>query len=181
MKIVYSNRLGTGIHSPFVYRLVTGVIFGKEVGHNGMIPGSDELNRFGQFVLSLVVNLVKYLKPERVVIMGKKPEWQNLLMRELKDSLLINEDFDSGYNAFYDNDLIIFSSFPGLTFELPDSKIKCTWVLTGTKELKMKEFMNKLRNSPEPSLTLEVNKTGIAIFNPDFHKQNYFIRNRFLF
>ncbi len=181
MKIVYSNRLGTGIHSPFVYRLVTGIIFGKEDSRTGRFPGSDDLNKHDQFVLSLVVKLIRFMKPERVVMMGTKPQWKNLLTDESKESLLISADRDSENKTFCNNDLFIFGSIAGALYELPEIKVKCTWVLADTKELKMKEFMNKLRNSQEPSLTLEVNKTGIAIFSPDFHKQNYIIRNRFLF
>ena len=55
------------------------------------------------------------------------------------------------------------------------------WILTDLGNLELKGFFNILRLSDTTSLTFEVKKTGIVIFDPRFKKQNYFVREWFRF
>ncbi len=181
MKVIRSNPWGFGIHSPYVYQLVTKVIFGKQSfspkeksalrgSGNGVWGKKNQLCR-----------LILDFEPDRIMLAGEgrladllgSPLFQQFPYRPIfpeEISLLGNE-----------KEIVIFDDYYGTLFDIPDYQVPAIWVLFNLFDLNSKSLFNKLRNSQHVALTIEVNRMGIAIFNRNFKKQDFKILRWFFF
>lgn len=64
---------------------------------------------------------------------------------------------------------------------IPDYPFPASWILCGLQDLELLRFFNTLRHSEKTTFTLEVDNTGIVIFDPKLMKQDYFVREWFRF
>lgn len=59
---------------------------------------------------------------------------------------------------------------------IPEEPFPASWILIGLQNLELLHFFNTLRHSDKTTFTLEVDNTGIVIFDPKLMKQDYFVR-----
>ena len=64
---------------------------------------------------------------------------------------------------------------------IPDDPFPASWILSGLQDLELLRFFNILRHSEKATFTLEVDNTGIVIFDPKLMKHDYFVREWFRF
>jgi hypothetical protein len=179
IKLIHSNPWGFGIHSPYVFNLVTKVIFGERHCFN---PLSFSIRRNKKMKFrQMILRFIDFLKPDKIIIVGKsasaQPEFSNFAEKfqwiQLPELAGIPEECQSP--------LVIWHDAPAnRDVRLTYQRGAC-WILNNCKDLKMKEFMIYLRNSEKVRVTIEVNNTGIVIFNENFQKQNYVICDWFLY
>jgi len=180
MKVIRSNPWGFGIHSPFVYHLVTRVIFGNGISLSEKVPGIFDTNRRLKRKAELILRLARYFDPEVIVLEEKNDDFtqylRNLLsFKEIKTfAELTSQKAGTGL------ELVIGATSGFFQDAIPGNTGSAVWILTRLEDFEMRTLFNKLRLSKKVSLTTEVNKTGIVIFNHNFRKQNYVIR-RFCF
>lgn len=177
MKIIRSNPLGFGIHSPFVYHLVTKVIFSPG---NCLLafPFASEKKK-AMFVRKMINRLTDYIHPEIIIIFGPK---ENLPIgfpeiEERFKCLYPSKLSDIAGN--FKRSLFLINAVPENTEIHSVQSKEAYWILLNCNDLKMRQFLNNCKNSEKVSVTIEVFNTGIIIFSEIFQKQNYIILDWF--
>jgi hypothetical protein len=152
---------------------VTKVIFGKK---RFFYPSPFWARKNKQMkIRHMILRFIDFLKPDKIVIVGKRdsayPEFSDIAEKfqvtQLPELAGIPEEFQFP--------LVIWYNSPGIRDNNLTYQGEACWILINCKDLKMKEFMIYLRNSEKVRVTIEVDNTGIVIFNENFQKQNYVI------
>lgn len=181
MKVIKSNPWGTGIHSPYVYHLVATVIFGKKSALQEdfsccRVTGFRVSERIGH-----LFRLIDDFQPDTLILAGEgnrfDPSRCDLFMRFRFRQISSDEVKWLGN----EKEFVIFDDLKGTLFDIPRYTVPAMWVLWDLQKLEQSLFFTKLRNSQKVSLTIEVNRMGIVIFNQNFRKQDYQVRRWFLF
>ena len=174
MKIIKSNKKGFHIHSPFVYELVTNVLFGDST--NIDFVGTDILNSANQVQLNMLYKLLHYFNPQKVFFY--KP-----LTVEIEQKLKGNIDFNFFYSETFE------STFEETILNFPFAVLSESvfYRLTHFAENNSVWFIKKdshsgssiFKNLPECEngrITIELKYSGIIIFNNKFFTQGYTIK-----
>ncbi len=181
MKIIRSNQWGTGIHSPYLYRLVTKVICGKEYHLPDSINTCMGINKRDLRRAKMIAGMISFFHPERVIFIGGDDVFRKLISESRPAGVdCYSPDSDQVHFEFR-NEFVIWERFDGVLPELPDDPENLTWILSDIKNPEMRYLMDNLRNSEKVSVTLEVNHSGIIIFNKNLQKENFVIHRCFFY
>lgn len=181
MKIIRSNAWGTGIHSPYLYGFVTKVIYGKENPLHVIHYPSKTKHRKDLRTAGMVARMITFFKPGRVIFIGGG----DVLWKLFSESGHVNgiihfPDWDQAHFGFK-NEFVIWENFDGTLPDLTDDLENSIWIFTNIENQKLRFLMNYFRNSEKVSVTLEVNHSGIIIFNKNLQKENFIIRRYFFY
>ncbi len=178
--LIKSNRYGKGIHSPFVYRLVTGVIYipydfyaFKEIRE---ISG-DNLT-FEEF--KIIFRLVNFFQPEAITMVGDDAGLSKTCLLAKSDIVIsqhpdnkelhIKEEEKTGnYNM-----AILTNACPGIVFEEGVNQ-PMAFIIRNIKEAGLQQLFEELKKNMHVSVTIALQYLGIAVINDKFQKQNYVI------
>ena len=178
IKPIISNPRGHRIHSPFAYKLVSEVIFRQEKKDWFLFKPKIQVKSDKKQIYNLISRLVDYLKPDRIVILGKKPgdngfQLDGIPTVRLTDiSAVHKEYFPAG------GDFVIWLEGPSTPVNLPGLDTGNVWFLHGLKETGMYDFFEKLKSLGNVRQTFELNSCGIIIFNPEFQKEDFVIKGK---
>jgi hypothetical protein len=177
MKKIKSNRWGFGIHSPFVYKLVTKVIYGNTILPTRNCAFPVKTKSIDRWRSLLIVRLIIFLKPKMVMVsecVPCQPEIDQLYINTQtgnKSAYLKGIHMKLQTNVY---EKFVVSPEPDISgIELSDHSV---WIIPDTRRPGSKELFLSLQNNPCVSITLEVKGTGIVIHNSEYQKQNYLIR-----
>ena len=174
MKVIRSNKKGFRIHSPFVYGLVTGVLYDDFININ--FTGTGILQSAKQVQLNMLCRLLHYFHPEKVF-------FSNQLTVEIEKKLKDSVCSDFFYSETFESDLEeTILSFP---FAVLSESV--FYRLTRFPENNSVWFIKKnprsggsiFQNLPECEsgrITIELKSFGIVIFNNKFYTQGYVIK-----
>ena len=174
MKTIKSNKKGFHIHSPFVYELVTNVLFGDSA--NIDFAGTDILKSAEQTQLNVLYRLLRYFNPQKVFFY--KP-----LIAEIEQKLKGNIDFNFFYPETFESNLeetilnfpfavLSESVFNRLT-HFPENN--SVWFIKKDSRSGDSIFKN-LPECENGRITIELKYSGIIIFNNKFYTQGYVIK-----
>ncbi len=189
MGIIHTNPYGFRIHSPYVYHLVARVLYGKKFLTPHQRAWLGTLKRRERNDTEKLLRLLLFFKPDHLRWQEEEP-----LLRRIIDAMGPSvaggmDGGDTGEAQPYPHggagerdcrEMIVGSLPAHFPPELPEGKEPDCWILLQLRHLEMTDFFNTLRQSTKTTITIEVNNTGIVIFNPKFRKQNYFVREWFL-
>ncbi|MDR2910961.1 MAG: hypothetical protein LBV47_06320 [Bacteroidales bacterium] len=174
LKIVRSNKKGFRIHSPFIYELVTNVLYKDH--KNIYFKETDVLQTAKQIQLNYLYRLLHYFHPEKVFF--HKPLTAET-ERELK--YMLDSDFfysEISSDGLYDNILTFpFAVLDELIFHrlthFPENN--SVWFIEKNLYSGNSIFQN-LPKCEKGRITIELKYSGIIIFNNKFYTQEYLIR-----
>jgi len=82
---IRSNRWGFGIHSPFVFDLVTRVIFGKPNPLRNRIPFPVIMNHREKRITEVVVRMIEFFRPEEIHVVTGPGFLQSLILEKYRN------------------------------------------------------------------------------------------------
>ena len=170
MKIIKSNKKGFHIHSPFVYELVTNVLFGDSA--NIDFAGTDILKSAKQVQLNMLYRLLHYFNPQKVFFY--KP-----LAVEIEQKLKSNIDFNFFYSETFEETILNFpfavlsESVFNQLIHFPENN--SVWFIKKDSRSGGSIFKN-LPECENGRITIELKYSGIIIFNNKFFTQGYVIK-----
>jgi hypothetical protein len=175
MQIIYSNPWGFGIHSPFVYRLVTQGLSGKKSRLSDKI-GLDWHLKFRQKrKLARLLSLIEFFRTNRIKVTDEHSFPGLQIMEILKKKSFFDytrKDKFPGISSRITLGIDLFQPLPEISGE-------DIWILTGLENRKTREQFRKMRLNPLVSISIETNYLGILIFNPSYQNQHYQIQSWF--
>ncbi len=182
MKVIKSNRIGSRIHSPFVYRLVANVLFAgypyyafQEIGK--LTDKKDEVIEY-QFIF----RLVNYFQPEVIQYIGNEDNRLKRVCSMAKKYIVVYDiqSFDSEEKELQllggKNHLVIWNNYCEIKNLEITPEIQGVWIIRNIKGHAIKDFFNKLMKHQDVKITIRLGHLRIVIFNGQFQKQNYVIK-----
>jgi hypothetical protein len=178
MKIIKSNPWGFGIHSPFIFYLVTKVIFGETDLYRQEILFPPGMRYREKLRIKLVSRLIHYFQPENIIMGENCGFLPPLIEEQFQNSVISGKEkreipVAETYNQF------VIGRVAGAT--VIGKSGNSVWILPDLKSRECKELFISLQINPDITITIEANRTGIIIMNARYQKQNYIIRNWFCF
>jgi len=174
MKIIRSNPWGFGIHSPFVYQLVTKVIFGKTDLSSAYFSLPGEIKSLNKRRIYQIIRLIRFFHPDEIIFTNVDESIKRIIRDKFRDD---NVQKAEKYRAsgFYQK------FFVGCDPSDPVKQIGEGSVLyfPDLKAMGCKDLFLTLQNDPQITVTIEVNHTGLVIANRNYQKQNFYIRRWF--
>lgn len=181
MKVIKSNPWGTGIHSPYVYHLVAKVIFGKKSAFREDFSCCRQTGFGVAERIGWLFSLIDDFQPDTLILAGEENRFDPSRC-DLFNRFRFRQIYSDQLNWLgNEKEFVIFDGLNCTLFDIPGYAVPAIWVLWDLHELEQSLLFTKLRNSQKVSLTIEVNRMGIVIFNRNFRKQDYQVRRWFLF
>lgn len=178
MKLIRSNKKGFRIHSPSVYHLVTEVLFPR-FGYRSFEQLSDFLQNKNEIeVAGLIISLIEYSKPERVLFFGNSDIPGQELIKAFFPSVLffLQEPGTPSNNPGLFPFVIFDRYFPGVA-EVFGPSVKSVWCLKNLGESReMAQFFRTLFFDERIAVTIQYKNFGIIIVDKKIPKQNYVIK-----
>lgn len=174
MKIIRSNKKGFRIHSPFVYELVTNVLYNdsKNIDFAGI--GISQTAK--QVQLNLLCRLLNYFNPEKVFFYRPlsaeiEHKLKNMANSDFFYPVTLNDDLEENIIAF---PFVVLNEpiFNKLTHSPKNSSV---WFITKDPCSGSSIFQNLLE-CERGIITIELKYSGIVIFNNKFYTQGYIIK-----
>jgi hypothetical protein len=133
-------------------------------------------NRNDKRFLDLTDRLIRFFKPEMIVITGQKEETDLLIAQMVPDIPVLHIGEVSTYVPETNHEFVIWDEIPETIPEIPGPLYKSLWIFRKEHIRRMNYLMNELRFSEKVSVTLNLQHAGIVIFNQDLQKENFVIR-----
>jgi len=152
LKAIKSNKKGFHIHSPFVYELVTNVLFNKNININ--FPETGFLQSARQVQLNILHRLLHHFSPEKVFFSES--------LTEETEKTILNFPFA----------VLSESVFCRLT-RFPENN--STWFIKKDSRSSVPIFKN-LPECENGIIAIELKHSGIIIFDKKFCTQWYEIK-----
>lgn len=180
MKLIYTNKNGFGVHSPFIYSFITNVLFPDAEFYSFETIRTVFSDKNQQEIIQIIYRLINYYQPKNILYVGALDEQEQFIYREISKN--INHFWYSKGMVKNKNlngiDFVIMSDIPAnLDLEelLKGNKLICL-KNSGRDVLHNKIFANALK-SKNIQITLKFKNFGIIIVNKNFQKQNYVIKS----
>ena len=173
MKAIRSNKKGVRIHSPFVYGLVTGVLYDDSI--NIDFTDTEVSQSEKRLQLNMLYRLLNFFRPEKVLFSAPlTAETEKQLKDKLNSDFYYYETFESGLEETilsFPFTVLSESVFSRLT-RFPENN--SVWFI-----IKNNPSSKVFKNLPECEsgrITIELKHSGIVIFNNNFYTQGYVIK-----
>lgn len=180
MDIIKSNRQGKGIHSPFVYRLVTNIIFAPYPYYSFIEIEKFSDNKRITDEYKKLFRLIHFIYPYRIQIIGNDYENLKKICMLANKNICIEEIDTYQFKKESNNEdymMRIWDSIvPKLVSLQAIRKPEC-WIIKGTGKRKLIDFFKLLRNKNKVQVTINLDQWGIAIFNDKFQYEDYVIKH----
>lgn len=182
MKIIYSNKSGKNIHSPFIYRLVANVLFSPHPFYAFSEIDTILENRQESQESQLIFRLINHFQFIEILVIGSQDSVLEKVCRMAKSDIqfyyseikFVKDEIEE--NNKYQRLVIVNDSEEILkTHTIPNSSE--IWVIRNIGHEKTKEYFKMLKMRSEVKITIQLNQLVIVIFNEIFEKQNYVIKH----
>ena len=168
----FRHRKGYGVHSPFAYNFITGVV---NVTDSYYAYESLDVNyspfhrRFSTLAISksrLLYRLVNHAHPSRMIIKGASDVDRQYMLAAAADAHLIDENFDEMADFVYlaapATDVLDHHLHEGSMLVLDNLQKHQTW-------------WRMLRKDARTRVTFDLYDVGIAFFDSKYNKQDYVV------
>jgi hypothetical protein len=181
LKIIRSNKKGHRIHSPFVYRLVTSVLFGNTV-FSAIEKSEDfKIDKVEKLWLTLLFRLLNEFQPEKIICMAEISE--NII--QLMKNTFAGTEFIFPETKNKGEIQTAISTYPFVIADensfQPDFKFKqnSVWFIKkNNKRGKSGQFFQTLPELENGRITIELTNAVIVIVDNKFPSQDYVIKQR---
>ncbi|VAW21557.1 hypothetical protein MNBD_BACTEROID01-937 [hydrothermal vent metagenome] len=182
MKVIKSNKIGSRIHSPFVYRLVANVLFAgyPYYAFQEIEKLTDKKGEVAEY--QFIFRLVNYFQPEAIQYIGNEDNRLKKVCSLAKKNVAVYDiqSFGSEGKTLQlsggKDRLVIWNNYCEIKdFEITP-EIQGVWIIRNIKSHAIKDFFNKLMKHQDVTITIRLGHLGIVIFNGQFQKQNYVIK-----
>lgn len=182
MRLIKSNKKGKNIHSPFVYRLVANVLFAPYSFY--AFPEIEQLagSRQESTCLKQLFRLVNFFNFETVSEVLPVNSLIKQVCRLAKSRIhyaeahKIPESPETSSGRGYTRLVIVSGNndglYPDIFPEIPE-----VWIFIKTNRKFTTEYFSMLKTEKKVQITIESDHMGIVIFNKNFDKQNYVIKD----
>ena len=181
-KTIKSTKWGRGIHSPFVYRLVTGILFSKypyyAFGEIKQIATSVKERQ----TLESIFRLLDFFQPGQIYFLGEKDAKTEKICQMVLPGVDVvqfapsTEDDKSQPLVPQANSFLIAHKIgPGISFDFKHGPV--TFILKDLDDVLMRQVFETLKEQREVAVTIELNYFGVVIINGKLQKQNYVINH----
>lgn len=181
MKLIRSNKKGFGIHSAFVYRLVTSVLFPQANFYifdeiDALKTDSDEKDS-----IKLIFRLLNYFQPNEILYCGKPENNELMILKKSDSNLVINEmksvsDFQGKESVFQTAAFTVFSENIFQNEILFPENNSIWFIKKVNKKEELNRFFQTLLKTESSNITIQLKSGAIVIFDKKFHNQNYVIK-----
>lgn len=177
MKVIASNKKGAGIHSPYIYRLVTTVLcdtfpYYAYEKSNGWALSPVETEQW-----KLFFRVVNFFQPDRIVVLGEAGNQQVAFLSEACRKAVVERpaEPDSGKLSFC-NELVVWT--PDVLFypEIPDEAGPAVWLVSNLHQPGAAAFFDFFRKQQKVTVTLDLQVAGMIIFSDKLQKQDFVIK-----
>ena len=173
-----------GVHSPFVYDLVTKCFYDK-----AWYGDYKELEIIRKDNLSkkksrLLFRVVKYFKPNSVVVFGKKKDViNNTILLAQPEAKIMNEDDWPDYEVVKPFDLIYFNSadkadyLKALVYLLGTTTNDTVWIFNNIHRSEdFSEVWKTIKRNKSVRMTIDLFFWGMVFFRTEQAKEHFRIR-----
>ena len=171
MTVITSNRWGFGIHSPFVYRLVTRVICGRLNPFRNRFPLPGNMCRREKRITEVVVRMIEFFRPEEIHVVTGPGFLQSLILEKYRNGTVFCREAKRDFERY---------TWFQIEYQRISEEIEYrgnrVLILIDLKDAGTLGYFRELQNDPGVTITIEVKNMGIVIINPVYQKQNFYIR-----
>ncbi|MBN1984992.1 MAG: hypothetical protein JW761_01745 [Prolixibacteraceae bacterium] len=180
MKTIRSNKKGFGIHSPFVYHLVTNVLFPEAGFYVFHEIEKLKLIKKEKSALKLLFRLIHYFQPNNVFC-EKEMTSDELNILKKADSEIVFKKTDSVFHMKNETErakglnFFILNEMPDFQFtNIPEREI---WFFTKkTDKNKIKRIFEPLFEKQDGIIFIEFLYEDLIIFDKKIPSQHYVIK-----
>ncbi len=179
MKAIRSNKKGFGIHSPFVYRLVTRVLFVDAEFYDFEEIEKLQMNKEEKEQLKLLFRLLNFFQPEKVLYFEKFPGNVLEILKKAAYSagfLWIEQNQNQLKEFFSENSFSVFNEDQFNKMTVFPEKQSVWFIKKKNNSTKTGHFFQPLPESERGKITIELENAGIVIFDDKFPAQDYVIK-----
>lgn len=174
MTPIKSNTKGSGIHSPFAFRMVSEILFSRK-NYSSIENVLDK--RFPKKEMAFMKSVCRIawspLGLKRVVFMGD-------LSKKLADAifLYIGQIISCNEKLTFENEFVAWLSVPESIPAPPENFNNTVWILYKIGNSEMRNFFEELKKHKKVSQTFELKTHAVVVFNPLLQKEDYIIKGR---
>ena len=182
MKLIRTNKKGFGVHSPFVYRLISDVLFAEGEFYAFQDIQKLKLKNTDKEIIQLIFRLLNNFQTQHVLFVGRPINNEIDLyehasgkkLRHFKADAEENENFTA---EFKNADFIILNDFENISLmdlALHEKKVICAKNLDESESMSI--FFKTLSADKNVQLSIKYKNFGIIIVDDKIPKQNYVIK-----
>ncbi len=178
MKWVISNKKGFRIHSPFVFNLITNVLFTEHDFYSFEEFETQQIKDFDAKIFKIIFRLINFYQPGNLVYSNQLVKRNiNILRTAFPDVEFVEENEKKKVNKIDDFSFIIadnniFGNFK--TESLKNHSVLCLQNID--ESCGLADFFQNLLFENEIQIVIKYGNFGIIIVNKKIPKQNYVIK-----
>ena len=174
MKLIRSNKKGFGIHSPFVYRLVTRVLFPDAQFYIFSEIDKLKTSPYEKEELKLIFRLLNFFQPPEILYFGNPTEKEfEILSKSVQELIFYHfntkSEFQKRNNELLKNVSFVVYSEDILEndFDLPENN--SVWIVKNIhKNEELNRFFQTLLIPETGVISIEYKNFAIVIFDKKF-------------
>ena len=173
-----------GVHSPFVYDLVTKCFYDKTRYEDYKTLELLRKDNLSKKKSKLLYRVIKYFKPQAVVVFGKKKEAINrIIILAQPEVIIMNEDHWPDYEVRKPFDLIYFDSsdkadyLKALVYLLETTSNETVWIFNNIHiNDEFSAVWKTIKRHKKVRITIDLFFWGLVFFRPEQAKEHFKIR-----
>lgn len=177
LKFLYHSKNEHGVHSPFVFDLVTKCLYNKtKYSEYSHLKNSSKRNR-------LLVRIVKYFEPKTILEIGNANELNSII---LSSEIISLQAFQKNINGSHAStfDFIYFnknesqkSTLDYFEWLLPTVTNNSAWIFNDNhKSIENENTWKIIKKHPKVKVTIDVFHFGMVFFRAEQEKEHFVIR-----
>lgn len=182
MKLIRTNKKGFGVHSPFVYRLISDVLFTEGEFYAFKDIQKLTIKNADKEIIQLIFRLLNNFQPQHIVFVGSSTNkefevYEQASGIKLNHVLASAEKNQNMKEEFKDVDFMILNDSENISLRdlfLHEKKVIC--VKNFDENESMSIFFKTLCADKNVQLSIKYKNFGIIIVDNKIPKQNYVIK-----